>query len=253
MEQAQQNSKFKVFISKILELPLWVRQVIYVELKDQLETYLTQLSPEFLKKHECFQLYTPKITPLGKKELETRAKDLPINFYKFLDTVLKSGLNIIEITITHAWNLSECAVYFITALKYDFIEVPKSNFIIGTALYLSGSVRLGEYFVKLDKISIDQLEYVLRSQQHMEMTGVKKGTGEILVDSGLVTAEEIENILFLKEQCKKQFFFDINLKHTTSLDDGVPDAAKYKEQIERLTRENQQLKDQLRKFFNGGK
>ena len=85
MDITQQHNRFKGFISKIFRLPLWVKQVIYIELKDQIESRLTQISPIFIRKEDCFQLYLPKITFLGKRELDTKAKDLPPNVYKFLE------------------------------------------------------------------------------------------------------------------------------------------------------------------------
>ncbi len=249
MDPTPQQSKFKSFISKISNLPLWIKQVIYIELKGQLEHSLPKINTDFTKVEDCLQLYVPKITPIGKRELELRAKDLPINVYKFVEGTAKEH-SIIEIATNNLWSLAECSSYFISAMRTELVDAPGSNLIIGTALYMSGNIRLGEYFVKLGRLSIDELDTALRSQLQIEAsTGEKKGMGEILLGMGVVSESDIEAILFLKNESQKRVFLDINASCPNTLDVSDDDVVKLKEKISLLTRENEQLKDQLRKIL----
>jgi len=245
------DNKFTGFISKIFELPLWIKQVIYLKLKGHLEKSGTKYYLDIMTEDNIFQLYKPQLTFRGRKELETHSKGLDPNLYKFLAS-LDSNKNIIEITISNFWTLEECAKYFTDALDEEFILKPECNIINGMAYYLSGKIRLGEYFTRIGKINIHQLDEALRAQKQIqETTGDKLGIAGIMMNLGLVSEEDIQSILLIKEESKKRFLLTISIdsfqQKSSSSEEGLGEMQK---ELARLKNENKLLKEQLRKILN---
>lgn len=237
---------FKSLILKIFELPLWVKHIIYLELKEEFEKSSAMKSLNFVKREDSFQLYRPKVTFVGKKELETRLKNLSSNTYKFLESI-QEELNIIEIAINNGWTFAECSSHFINAINHELISQPESQAVKGTALYMSGSIRLGEFLVKIEKISIEQLDEALRTQKYIEESvGERTGLAEILINLGFVTKADTDGIILLKEESKKRYIPDNKF---TQKELTKSEASRLSEQISQLTRENNQLKDQIRKIL----
>lgn len=237
---------FNSLIFRIFELPLWIKQIIYLELKEEFEKSSSMKSLNFVKKEDSLQLYRPKTTFIGKKELETRLKNLSPDIYKFLGSV-QEELNIIEIAINNGWTFAECSSYFVNAMNHELVSQPESQAIKGTALYMSGSIRLGEFLVKIGKISIEQLDEALRTQKYIEESvGERTGLAEILINLGFVTKADTDGIILLKEESKKRYIPDNKF---TQKELTETEASKLGEQIAQLTRENNQLKDQIRKIL----
>ena len=59
------KNTFNILLQKIFELPLWIKQAFYFEIKNDLELSLKN-SLNYIKKDESLQLYVPKMTFLGK-------------------------------------------------------------------------------------------------------------------------------------------------------------------------------------------
>ena len=245
------NNTFKLLMQKIVELPLWIKQIIYLELNEELKSSAAHSKLVSEKREDFLQIYTPQMTFLGEKELETRSRNFHSNTYKFLEGVSQK-LNVVEIALNNGWSLAECAAFFIETLNAELLMPPKSSCIKGTALYISEKIRLGEYLVKLGKISIDQLDEALRTQKYIEKSvGDTTALGEILIKLGFVTKADTEGILFLKEESKKRYIPEIS-KVLSGATQGSSDLNKLEEQVAKLTRENNQLKEQLRKLFKIG-
>ena len=205
MSISSRQNTFKTFIQEIFSLPVWIKQIIYMELKEQLECSSMKSCMDTAKKDNCLQLYVPKLTYTGKKELEHRTKNLSENTCIFLECVSQQ-ISVIEIAVKNNWNLCECSNYFLEAMYADLISVPASSIIKGTALYMGGKIRLGEYFVKINKITIEQLDEGLRNQKHLEESlGDRLGLAEILVNLKFLNKNDTEGILLLKEDCKKYY------------------------------------------------
>ena len=203
--QISLQNKFKDFVKEILNLPVWIKQIIYMELKEQLESSQIACCMAVTRKEDCLQLYIPKLTYTGKKELETKTKKLSPEVYSFLESAYQ-GISIIETAIKNNWNLSECSSYFLEAIDNNLLISPSSEVIKGTALYMSGRIRLGEYFVKINKISIEQLGKALKAQKDMEEErGDRPGLADILISMNFVSKADTEVILLLKEDCKKRY------------------------------------------------
>jgi len=202
---ALNQKTFKTFIQEIYSLPVWIKQIIYMELKEQLESSSIKSCIDTAKKDNCLQLYIPQLTYTGKKELNCKTKNLSENAYIFLECVYQN-ISIVEIAVKNSWNLCECSSYFLEAMEADLVLKPSSHFVKGTALYMSGKIRLGEYFVKIDKITIEQLNEGLKKQKEIEEAyGDRPGLAEILVSLNFLNKTDTEGILLLKEDCQKYY------------------------------------------------
>ena len=204
MSNSSQNT-FKAFIQEIFTLPVWIKQIIYIELKEQLENSSMKNCIDIAKKDNCLQLYIPKLTYTGKKELVHNTKKLSENANIFLECV-SQNISIMEISIKNNWNLCECSSYFLETIEADLVMKPSSTFVKGTALYMSGKIRLGEYFVKINRITIEQLDEALRNQKQLEASfGDRPGLAEIFVNLNFLSKADTEGILLLKEDCGKYY------------------------------------------------
>ena len=87
------KSLLESFMEQLFEFPLWVKQVIYLRLREHLEGFL---SDEFLntKIEDSFHLYRPKLSYIGKTELLEKEAGLDANLYTFLGMV-EEGYDII--------------------------------------------------------------------------------------------------------------------------------------------------------------
>lgn len=248
------KATFKAIIEKISHLPLWVKQVIYLQLKEEFDNLSVWSSLNFFDKDNCLQLYVPKITFMGKKELESKTKKLDPNIYKILTDTLEE-LNIIEIAINNEWSLAECAGYMISAIEAELLAQPASIYVYGTAQYLCDKIRIGEYFVKLGKVNLEQLNETLKAQKYIEETLQDKlKLGTILTDLKLATKEEIEGVILLKEESKKKYIRAIitvdqigNSSFNQQINDLDGDS---KQKIATLESENRKLKERLNKILN---
>lgn len=201
----QSNNAFKLVIKDIFNMPVWLKQIIFLELKDEFERSGVKNYLGNMTKDNCFQLYIPKLTYSGKKEVENRAKALPKEVYSLLEGAFQD-MSIMEIAVSNNWNFYECSMHFLVALDNDLIIAPVSSLVKGTALYMSGRIRLGEYFVKIDKISMAQLNEALKRQKDIEEAlGDRPGLADIFIDMGFLTKEDTEGILYLKKDCKKSY------------------------------------------------
>lgn len=240
---AQGITSFESLLQNIINLPLWIKQVVYAELKSDLENSKARLTLELINKDDTLQLYVPQITFLGRKELETKSRNLPELTYAFL-AGCDSNKRILDICIENSWTLETCAIHFLKSMDQELVSPPRSAVINGTAQYLAGRIRLGEYLIKLNKITIDQLDQALRTQKYIEQSiGERTGLAEVLINLGYITQNHTESILFLKEESQKKFQGDSSTEEAAL---NVATSGHYAQ----LTKENQLLKYNLEKAMN---
>ena len=72
-----------LFLEKVLNVPLWIKQVIYLKLGNEMREMACD---EFLKNHpdDIFSTFVPTLTFKGKTELTERKCGLDNNIYNFL-------------------------------------------------------------------------------------------------------------------------------------------------------------------------
>lgn len=246
------HNNLHILMESILNAPLWVQEVVYLDVKNHLEKILP-LAANQAKEGEVYPAYYPEITYKGKRELETHEHNLDFNIYKYL----KSALNkqrVIDITLDNFWTLEESSSYLAQCIKMEMIKSPIDPVVSASIFYLGGEIRLGEYVKRINKIDIKELDDILRKQKHYneENPETKLKIGEIMIEMGFVANKDIDKIIYTKNEAKKRFILSTDSKpaalpapaQNTSVN------AANEELIKKLTAENKLLKEKLRAVFN---
>ena len=232
---------FKIFVTKILALPIWVKQIIHFQIREDLRrTFKNQpvdVDPMYL-----FQSFRPRITYNGSIELENRNKMHEETLYTFLNAA-KENKSIIDITLDSFLTLAEVAKLYIIAMENEYISPPMSKIIHAQAEFYSGTIRTGELLLKIGRISIDQLDTAVRRQAQLRAKGKNILIAEVIAEIGYIEKDAIISMLIMKEEAKKRFIFDVQLN---AQDDADADVIKLKKQIEKLAYENNYLKTKLK-------
>ncbi len=196
---SQKSSVTKQLLMHIKELPLWVKQVVYFELGEELLGYYAAESLSSLTAEDTVAFYTPTLTPEGEQALLNEKGDVG----KLL-LEAKQKYTVLDICLRNQWSLEVSAKNIIVAIQSKWIKPPSSMKALGTLEYMANRIRLGEYLVKMGRISPEQLEQALRTQQYIkESLNEHSGLANILINLGFITRQDTETILFLKEESSK--------------------------------------------------
>lgn len=217
-------------MNKISDMPLYIKELVYERLSDEIKSFNCQ---------ENFSSYVPILTFKGKNELSNKHLGFDFNIYNFLDLSDK-GYKITEISVNTFLTVEETSKLFEICLDEDLIEKP-DNITCSVAQYLSGKIRLGEYLVKIGKITEEQLDEVLKNSSN------EKKIGERLAELNYIAPEDIKAILKLKDEAQKRFVLDNETVPTTKMT-CVSDENRLKDEISALKSENAKLKNRLNKL-----
>lgn len=192
---------------------------------------------------EIFATFVPTITFKGKTELSERKYGLDNNIYNFLQCCLNE-YSMLEISVNTFLSMEEIAKYYELCLEQNFIKKPESLEIHAMAGYIAGKFRTGEYFKQKGVINVDQLQQTILAHKAAQESGNPKRFGEVMIELGLVTEEDLKAILILKDESKKRFILDYNTvpKPETQFSS---DNQKYEEEIAVLKDENIKLKRKM--------
>lgn len=252
MEQILKKNILELFLDKLMGFPLWVKQIIYLRLHQN----LTQsLSDDFIttQENDLFHLYVPTLSFIGKTELAERKGNHDPNMYTFL-TNIESGLNMVEISMNNFWTMEEVAKYYVSCLESDFLKPGATNLINSTAGFMSGKLRIGEYFKRIGKINVDQLEQTIVKQKEYTNQGNPMKMAEVMISMGLITEKDVHSLLILKEESQKRFILDASIipayaNEQKPSEQPSANVEEYKAQIAKLTEQNNQLKEQLKRIL----
>lgn len=231
-----------LFLEKVLDVPLWIKQVIYLKLEKEMK----ELSCDnFLKEHpnDIFSTFVPTLTFKGKTELTERKCGLDNNIYNFLQGCANE-YSMLEISVNTFLSMEEVAKYYELCLEQNFIKVPDSKEIHAMAGFIAGKFRTGEYFKQKGVLSVDQLQQAILANRDAQESGNPKKFGEILIELGFIKEDDIKALVILKEEAKKRFILDYNTvpkPETTFTNDNQ----KYEEEIANLKDENLKLKRKM--------
>lgn len=235
-----------LFLEKLLAFPLWVKEIIYLRLYQNLSLYLSE---DFItvEEKDIFHLYVPVLSFAGRTELAERKDGLDSNIYNFLENVAASH-NMLEISLNNFWTMEEVAKYFMLCLDQNYVKTPESNNIHAMAGFMSGKFRTGEYFKRVGKINVDQLEQTIIAQKESVEKGIPLKIAEIMINLGYITEKDTSSLLTIKEEAKKRFILDPTIipKEETGV---AKDLKYYLDEIERLNQQNKLLRDQLNKIL----
>lgn len=235
-----------LFVDKLLDFPLWVKQIIYLRLYKNLAQ---SLSEDFInvRDDDIFHLCIPDLSFAGKTELTERKGEHDENVYIFLKNVFE-GLSILEISMNNFWTMEEVAKYYVLCLEHDYIKNPSSSYIYAMAGFMSGRFRTGEYFKRIGKINVNQLEQTILKQKEDAQNGQNRKMAEIMISLGFITEKDTSSLLILKEESKKRFILDSGIipKEAPPL---PGDIIAYQNEIAALSEQNKKLKEQLNKIL----
>ncbi len=244
MESILKKNILNAFIEKLKAFPLWIKQVIFLYLyKDLKET----TSDDFIETNEedMLNLFVPTLSYVGRTELEERAKGFEPNLYTFLECV-ESEMSLLEVALNNFWTLEETCKHFLAAVDADLIKAPIPPKIIAMAGFMAGRYRTGEYFKRVGKINVDQLELTIRRQKELTDQGQKAKIAQIMIDLGFVTEKDTHALMIIKEEARKRFILDASI-----IPEGVTgNDSKYVAEIEELKKQNAVLKAKLAKLLS---
>ena len=256
----EKKNLFSSFIDKFISLPLWLKEVLFVHLREDIAKHTLDENNTNIRKEDLFQYYVPAMTYIGKKELMDRAGGHSQNLYKFLSSALQ-GNNMAEITLNNYWTLEEAAILNIEAIEKEFVSPPNNTYARAMAMYLSGKIRIGEYFKRIGRINVDQLDLAIRKQKELVEAGEKIGMVTVKINMGYITEHDSRVVLYIKDECKQRFIFnpDIISKTPASASTGftqpmgVPSEKQSEApnlMLEKLTKENTLLKNKIRAIID---
>ena len=168
---------------------------------------------------------------------------------------IMNNLSIIEITLNNAWTLEETSQIYYRCIEKQYVAMPENAVINAKAAYFANKIRIGEYLKHIGLIDVDQLQNAMRIQRESEEANEKKGFASILVDMGLVTRDDTDNILLIKQESRRRFILNFNSADAENLSgkistEEVITSIEQKRQIEKLTYENNLLKAKLKQLLN---
>ena len=232
---------FKIFLTKILSLPIWVKQIIHFQIREDLKRNFKN-QPIDIDPIYLFQYLRPRITFNGKIELKQRNNGYEEMFYTFLNAVNEEK-SIIDITLDCFMTLAEVAKMYIIAVNNEYVTPPMSKIVHAQAEFYSGMIRTGELLLKIGRINIDQLDTALMRQKQLREQGRNVLMAEVIAELGFIEKDAILSMLIMKEEAKKRFIFNIQLN---AEDDADANVIALKKQVEKLAYENNYLKTKLR-------
>ena len=234
------KSLFINYIDKLLSFPLWIKQTIFLQLSNDLENYL---SNEFLdvKEDELFHVYKPVLSDLGQEELLTKESKFDESIYSFLNCCSK-GMSLIEIAIENNFTMEEVSKAFTFCKTSGFFSTEVPKLVSAIAGFIAGKYRTGEYLVRAEKMTVDQLDKVLDRQQELKNAGQHVFIAELMVQMGYVRDIDVKSVIFMKEEAGKRFSLDPK---------DIPDISMEREENDirientRLKEENEILREKM--------
>lgn len=206
----KQPKIFEPFLEKVSDFPFWIKEIIYTKIREEFEqAYLSEADMN-APLDEAYQAYKPMLTYYGEQELKTHKTEEDPPIYRFLQQCAE-GCSIAEITLRNFWTLESTAKIHLFCLQKEYVMKPTSAKISATALYVSGRIKMGEYFRRIGKISTDELNTAVRKQKELEAQGKQAHFAEVLIQLGYITEQETKAIIYLKDECKKRFIFNASM------------------------------------------
>jgi hypothetical protein len=189
-------------LQHIKKLPLWLQQILYLDLRETLEFCLSSSTIDMFRTENLVQLWEPLPTRLGIQALHSENGSTPQSL-KYVLNLCHQQFNVIRIAIQCQWNLHQVCSLLNQCLKTGLIQPPENLLVRATVSYLAGETRLGEYLVAVNKLSQGQLNQAMDTQSYISNAmGDHVRLGDILISLGYISKEDSEAILFLKEQCE---------------------------------------------------
>ena len=233
---------FELFLNKILDVPLWIKQVLYIRLMQEMRDNYCEI---FLRMHpnDNFSVFVPTLTFNGQKELAERRGGLVDNIYNFLQ-YCANGMSMIEICVNMFLSMEEIAKYFVLCIDQNFIKKPESLEVVAMAGFIASKFRVGEYFKQRGTLNVEQLQKAIVQYSSQPDDKHKKRFAEILIWLGYIKEEDIKSVLILKDEAQKRFILDYGAMPKGEVTYAC-EADKINDEYSKLKEENHKLKQKL--------
>ena len=231
------NNIYNNFINKILDFPLWIKQILYLKLSKDMQNNSCE---KFLQNsNNIFVTYIPILTYKGQNELSDKNCGFDNNLYNFLQYCL-DGYSLAEISANTFLSLEEVAKIFEFCIEQEFVEMPDATELCAITGYLSGKLRLGEYLLQIGILNEQQLNETIELSNNQN----EQKFGEILINKNYVKPEDLKAILILKSESGKRFILDCkNLPEINSEYTNID--KKIQNEISSLKDENKKLRNKI--------
>jgi hypothetical protein len=187
-------------------MPLWLKQVLFIQLKEDLEGALSPDTMSLFTSKSVVQCWKPQLTRAGLQQAHnTQGNSLPQAVVHCL-ALAQQNMSVMNMALSSQWTLQQTCLVLNRAIEQDLVERPQLTLLDATVQYLAGDIRLGEYLVALGKLSPAQLEEAMMTQRYIkDALGEHVLLGDVLIRLGLVSKQDSEAILFLKQACDKPY------------------------------------------------
>ncbi|XVJ51640.1 MAG: hypothetical protein HEQ32_06020 [Vampirovibrio sp.] len=204
-ESQARVDRLSLVLNEMGRLPLWVQQVIYADLKRNLDKDAVSSPLSEIKRRDFLQLWVPILNTEGQEAFRSIASDSKEDTHLLL-TSFQLNDNIAMLCARYTWSLQYACQLIVQVLRRNWIHRPESKVLEASIRFLGDEIRLGEYLVYLGLVDREQMELALQTQNYIESTmGERSKIADILIRLGLITIEDVGSILFLKEESRKPF------------------------------------------------
>lgn len=214
------------FLNKISNFPSWVKEIIYNKLSEEVGN---SDNPAYI-----FATYKPILTYKGRCENEFKKSGFDTNIYNILESADKD-CSISEIALNTYLSMEELSGYFLFCVDEGYFEIPDDSQILNIAGFLTGKYSTGEYFVNNGTITSGELKNT-------------PNFGQKLVELGLISQNQLDTLINIKEEAKKRFILDYNEVPKIN-QEYAKEKDNYIKQIEELKNENARLKAKLEQLL----
>lgn len=194
-------------LKRLLDLPVWVKQYFYFKLREDLCKSVDIERLDNKNTNELVQMYIPTPSAYGQRFIRLKfnqtstSQNLSKDQLAFLKS-LGQDKKLIDICNEHKWSLMKCSKILVECIEQGLIESIENNLTANTIYYLAGRIRLGEYLLRMNKISLEQVDRALYTQKEISIQmGQTTKIGELLVNLGFIKESDKNDILNLKEHC----------------------------------------------------
>ena len=197
---------FLLFIQELTSLPLWVKQVILVYLRKDLESYLSD-DLITMDEDKIFHIFRPVISKDGMEELDKKNEEYSEDKYSFLYDCA-NNLSILEMSIERKYSMEDISKLFMFAYNKKYIKQSIPVQVLAIAMFISGECMTGEYFQKIGKLTSEQTAIILKQQEEQKKHGAHTKFAELMVENGFVENKDIKSLIKLKEEAKRKAVLD---------------------------------------------
>lgn len=201
---------FKNLLERLLTKPIWVKQAIYMELRDDIKKISNLELLETLDKSDLLQLYIPIRSEFGEKVLADNEYIQSLNLSRDILIFLKriNGIkNVIDICYESSWTLKYVSQLIIQAEELGLIVEIRSKQILNLFNYIADNIDLGSLLIRMNKLTVEQLTTAncLISKESKTQNDENNCLEAILINLGYITGAEINNLMLLKKASEMLF------------------------------------------------